>query len=175
MKKLSLILFFAILILEIGFEIKAADFNKDIEVLVLTKKNGKVKYIKSGKKIIIWTNAGEKIKGKIEDISNNSVVVKNKKYELADIKAIRVNYQAAKISGAVIGVGGLLSTYIGMAIYIDLISKGTIAGQLFAVLIGLPIAALGVLLITAGVLVFTIGKKHKLSKNWKFTTAQIAE
>ena len=154
--------------------IKAADRKENIKVLVLTnKKNGKVKYIKVGKRVVFFTKEGKKIKGKIGNVSDSTITIKEKEYKLSEITSVRTTYLATKISGGVFGSVGLVCTVGGLSIFIQNYGQsGCDAG--IARIIGLILAVIGIGILGIGILLFTIGKKHK-SKKWKFSTAQVAE
>jgi len=180
--KILLFLFIYYFLFNIQSSIIAADKKEDIKkgikgdikVLVLTnKKNGKTKQIKAGKKIVFWTKDGKKVKGRIENVSDSTIVVKNKEYNVSDIKVVRVTYLATKITGGFIGAVGLYGSVGGLTIFIqNLGQSGCDAG--ISRIIGVFLAIIGFGILSVGVLIFSIGKRHT-QKKWTFSTAQIAE
>jgi len=176
MKKINFIfrLIICLFLFNTHNNIKAADRKEGIKVLVLTKKkSGKIKHIKAGTRIVLWTKSEIKVKGILENLTDSTVIVNGKEYSLSSIKAIRVNHVGAKITGGIIGGTGLSGTIAGAVLYISGLSEGGCSGGL-AIVFGILLGTISAIILSIGLVIFFVGKKYRLKK-WKFSTAQISE
>ncbi len=102
--------------------------DNSIPTLVLTKvKNNKVVYLKTNKRIKIWTDNG-KIKGRIESLTNTAITIDNQRIDIEDIYRIRVKSVAAQILGGTVFTGGGLITSAGIATIANASSQGCASG-----------------------------------------------
>jgi len=175
MKKSIIILFIISLLIGcVSFNIYAADQKDNIKVLVLTKKkNGKTKHIKAGKRVVLWTKSETKVKGILENLTDNTIIVNGNEYPLSSIEAIRISHIGAKITGGIIGGTGLGGTVGAAFMYFAGLSEGGCGGA-FAMIFGIVLGTISAIVLSIGLIIFFIGKKYK-SKKWKFSTAQVSE
>ncbi|MBI9039205.1 MAG: hypothetical protein JEY97_13810 [Bacteroidales bacterium] len=142
------------------------------EVLILTKKrNGKVKTIKQGKRIKVFTNTGEVYKGKFT-IKEDSLVIRGKScVSINDVEIISKNSKGRKILGSLIVVfGGFISLTFGYGAIYAVVSGG---GGPFLFSIALVSAiSVPIFVVTKGVQMHTTGRKFKKTK-WKYEIKKI--
>ncbi len=139
-------------------------------VLILEKiRNGKQKILPANTNIKIVTNDGNKYKGAFQVADNKTIIMGADSIKISEIKKIRFKSKFGSYIGVSVGIlGGLLTTG-GAAIIVQSLTEGGIAG-LVGIIFGVPIATVGGLIVTTGVLVATIGRQYKPSK-WTYKPA----
>ena len=164
-------LFIVPLILLIPITFWGQDLSK--EALVLTKNNSdKVVFLKTRKKIKVWTETG-KVRGRLLDLRNDSLIIKNQVIALSDVVKIRANSIGAQIFGSVfMGTGGLFSI-TGLSI-LNSTSSGGCSTQANKIIGGILTTG-GLIVTAAGASLFFIGKRYDCRKKWKLSSALVAD
>lgn len=147
-----------------------------VEVLVLTnaKSNKSVK-IKSAKRIIIWLDDNVRLKGRLNDVLNDSVVIDNQIISLSQIKKIRINAIGSKIIGGTFLAGGTLIFGTGTGILLSANSASGCAGPAVATALGVFTMAVGTGVALISVPILFIGKKFDCTQKWQLSTAQVSD
>ena len=156
--------------------INAQENANEIEVLVLTnaKSNKEVK-IKSAKRVRVWLSDEVSIKGRLQDIQMDAIVIDNQLIALSQIKKIRIGSTGTKIIGGTIMGGGLIFCGIGVGIIAGANSASGCLGPAVTVIAGVLISGTGGFITLLGLPVFLIGKRFDLEKKWKISTALMAD
>jgi hypothetical protein len=165
--KFSLVSVFSIMLI---FCLNIASYSQNDALILTKKKNGKDKTIKQGKKIKIWTNAGEVYKGNFLIKEDSLVILRQGCVAINDIVMVSKKSTGIKIlGGSLAGIGGITSVAFGI-VTADIINTGGFA--MVALIIVLPIEAVAILGTTTGVIVLTTGKKFKKTK-WNYEIKKI--
>jgi hypothetical protein len=172
--KITFLLIVSFFLFSTQSSIIAADKKDNIKVLVIkNKRSGKIKHIKVGRRVVLWTSSATKVKGVLENVSENTITVNGKEYTVSSIEAVRVRHIGAKITGGIVGGGGLIGTISGMFLYLTGLSEGGCGGG-FAMIFGIILGTISAFVLAIGLLIFFAGKKYKF-KRWEFSTTQISE
>ena len=114
--------------------------------------------IKENKRIRIKTIDGQKISGRFKIIGKETIFIKKKKIELADIEKIKRNPLLVSI------VTNGLFIYVGASIVIIGVAVGGITSQPYLLLLTIP----GAGMIYTGIKSPNLLKGHKKDSNWKY-------
>ena len=114
--------------------------------------------IKENKRIRIKTIDGQKISGRFKIIGKETIFIKKKKIELADIEKIKRNPLLVSI------VTNGLFIYVGASIVIIGVAVGGITSQPSLLLLTIP----GAGMIYTGIKSRNLLKGHKKDSNWKY-------
>jgi len=136
-------------------------------VLILTKKkNNTERHVNEGKRIRVVTETGYLYRGHYRIISDSCIAINVDTIRLSEVKSIRFKSSFNFITGSVITGAGVFGTALGVNLMIETIPAGGYAA-LFGLILGLPLATVGVLTTAAGVFVIFSGKKHS-SARWQY-------
>ena len=146
----------------------AQDVSGQEGVLLLSKKkNNTEKNISEGKRIKVVTVAGNMFRGNYSIAGDSSIAIDHDTIRLSEIERIRFKSSFNLITGGVITGAGVFGTALGINLMIETIPAGGYAA-FFGIILGLPIAAAGILTTAAGVIVIFSGKKY-MSTKWQFS------
>lgn len=98
---------------------------QDIGIEITHKKGKRVKFLKENRRIKVFTQDGEKVKGRLEIIDNQTIRVKDKVIKLKDVVLIRKK-----------DVGTSIAKAVGIGLGTTLIVASVTSSNVFTVLIG---------------------------------------
>ncbi|HKK59639.1 MAG TPA: hypothetical protein VJ937_09185 [Salinivirga sp.] len=138
--------------------------------LVLEKKrNGKQKILPAATKIKVVTYDGNKYKGEFHIANKSTLLMGSDSVKLHDIKKIRFKSKLGMYTGTGVGILGGIITVSGTVLIIQSLAEGGLAG-IIGIVFGVPVVGAGGVIVTAGVLVATIGRQYK-PKKWTYKLA----
>lgn len=117
--------------------------------LIITNlcEESKVRKIKEFKKITVWTNSGEKLKGNFVISSDSTISIENTEVQLRNINAIRTRTKASKIGIALL-FGGT-TFYTSWAILVASYF-GVTPGELVVGIVGEAVLVTGIVFTAKG-------------------------
>lgn len=168
--------FLVFIFLFYNFVLYGQENSQSVEALVLTNtKTNKTANIKSAKKVKVWCNDDLVIKGRLQDVFNDSIMVDNQMIGLNQINKIRISVLGAKIVGGTFLTGGAILISAGTGIALGANSATGCAGPALATAIGVFTIGVGAGVALISIPILFIGKKFDCEKNWKLSTALIVE
>jgi len=150
-----------------------SSFAQNEELVIRNKKSGKEKTVSEQKTIKLFLNDLSVNKGPLEIIDNSSVVIGGDTVKLTNIQKIRTKSLASQITGGVVTFLGSATTALGTYIFVDLlfIHPGFFEA-IVGVVLGIPIAATGIIITGTGLAVLLIGKKYPADK-WDYSIRRL--
>ena len=142
------------------------------DVIVLSKKgHNKKRIIKQNKKIKVWINengVSKKYKGHYNIVNNEMIRINDKTFHISEINQLSGPSASNRITGGVLLALGTTSIALGTAIFIWGINSDDSLGFgfLIGVIIGVPLAALGIILDTTGAIFMVSKKTYDLNEKW---------
>jgi len=174
MKAIKGTFFVGFLLLILVFQSADLFSQRNIEVLVLTnsKSNKSVK-IRSARRIIIWLDDNVRIKGRLNDVLNDSIVIDNQLIGINQIKKIRINALGSKIIGGAFLASGTLIFGAGTGVLLSANSASGCAGPAVATALGVFTMTIGTGVALISVPILFIGKKFDCTQKWQLSTAMV--
>lgn len=148
--------------------------------LKLTNKKDKSKvwYVLQNQKVKFWIE-GKKYKGRLDSISENSLYVNGKSYEISKISRIKAKMSDGKgfvIAGAIIGGFGIISAIASLSMFVMTASNSGGYDSLGYAVGGLFFLLITVVLLPIGIYLFVIGRrKVKNTAEWKIDAVNISK
>ena len=137
-------------------------------VMKLTKKkNNTGKHINEGKRMKVITVTGSMFRGNFSIVNDSSIAIDHDTIRLSEIERIRFKSSANLISGGLITGAGVLGTALGLNLIIATAQADEYAA-FFGIILGLPIAAVGIITSATGIVVIASGKKYTSTK-WQYS------
>ncbi|MDT8309376.1 MAG: hypothetical protein RQ866_07575 [Bacteroidales bacterium] len=126
---------------------------------------GKTKILTEGNNIKVLDKSGRKVKGRITSIEEDYFVICNDTFSLDTVDYIRKPLLGTRIVGCALFGSGVGITGLGTVFIIEGLSNATMAGVILVVM-GIPLAGVGLLATAVGGVFLLIGKKYNIDKKY---------
>lgn len=136
-------------------------------VLTLTKKKGsRVKEFEEGKRMKVFTADGGVYKGRLK-LKGDAIVIDGNEIKTEDITNIRTKALASTVTGAVLSVPGGFFSIVGVAALGQSLTETNECSKGILIIAGVFSLGVGTIVLVPGVLLITVGKRHKVEK-WSY-------
>ncbi len=146
-----------------GDSLLSAEKIYTIQLTHLTK--GKIKTLKEGNKIKVSDKSGRRVKGRISVIEEDYFVIRNDTFSIDTVDYIRKPLLGTRIVGCALFGSGVGAAGLGTYLIIDGLTRASLAGVIMVVM-GVPVAGVGLLATTVGGVFLLIGKKYNIDKKY---------
>lgn len=150
--------------------------SENVLLLQHQTKNKRPRYIKAGKTVVYWEKGGERVKGRLDRITDSTLIVSGRELypeQLERIMGKSAGIQAAKVGGVVMLVVGAGSLALSYACFVAADETNDCGSAFGYALLGILLAFVGGSLFILGLVPFAFrNKRYDLITGWKLSITQ---
>jgi len=139
-------------------------------LLIKHKDNEKERLIREGNNIRVHTK-DQVLKGKFEIVNDSVIRISGNNILLPEIQKIRTKSLASKIAGGTLTGVGTIFLGTGTYIFLNFINDDNWV-SIIGIVIAIPIAMVGVIFTTSGLMLATIGKNYR-HELWNYGVVRV--